>query len=207
MPKQTLKLAVLIVVIAMLTGAWFAHVINNAGNAAPSLQSGTFISPPREIVDFNLQGTHGVPATKSSFANHWSVLFFGYTTCPDVCPTTLAQLSDVHKALSNLPAELQPQFIFVSVDPKRDTLEKLSAYLNYFSPDFIGFTGPQPQLDTLTKSLGVPVIIQPLQDGSYTVDHSASLFVINPQQQLAAIFSPPYEAATLTRDLRALVKH
>ncbi len=205
MQKHHLKFVVLIIVIAALLGAWLSHVISSINHATPSLQTGTLITPPRAVSEFALQDTHGNAVSQSSFANHWSVLFFGYTSCPDVCPTTLAQLATTHKALSDLPVESQPQFIFVSVDPHRDTIEKLSAYLNYFSPDFIGFTGAQPQIDALTKSIGVPVMIQLAQDGSYTVDHSASLFIINPQQQLAAVLSPPFQPATLEKDLRSIM--
>ncbi|MES1195889.1 MAG: SCO family protein, partial [Steroidobacter sp.] len=99
------------------------------------------------------------------------------------------------------------QFIFVSIDPKRDTSEKLSAYVNYFSPDFLGFTGTEQQISAFTKSMGVPVMMQFTQDGAYTLDHSASLFVINPQLQLTAIFSPPYQATALASDLRLLATH
>jgi len=207
MQKQSLKFAALIVVIAMVVGAWLSHIITSTRAPAPSLLTGTILTPPRPLPAFTLQDTHRGTSSTASLANHWSVLFFGYTTCPDVCPTTLAQLATTHKLLGNLPIDSQPQFIFVSVDPKRDTVDKLSAYLNYFSPDFIGYTGLQQQIDSLTNSLGVPVMIQLAQDGSYTVDHSASLFVINPQQQLAAILSPPYQPETLAADLRALITH
>jgi protein SCO1/2 len=205
MKQPHFKFALLITVLAMLMGAWLAHLISNARHAPPSLKNGTILTPARTLPEFNLQDTQGHAVSRASLANHWSVLFFGYTSCPDVCPTTLAMLKQTYASLADIPASSQPQFIFVSVDSKRDTAEKLQNYLQYFNPAFVGWTGTQEQLDVLTKSIGVPVIIQSLPDGGYTVDHSASLFVISPQQQLYAVISPPYQPAMLASDLRLLV--
>ncbi len=204
MQKQQQKFVFLIMVIAILLGGWLANVVAHVRQTPLALQTGTLISPPRSLPKFVLQDMHGQSVSQTTLAGRWSVLFFGYTSCPDVCPTTLAQLSQVHKALAGLPAASQPQFIFISVDPKRDTAAKLISYLQYFDADFQGFTGTPAQLDTFTKALGVPVIIQSTADGAYTVDHSASLFVINPQQQLAAVISPPYQTSALASDLRLL---
>lgn len=205
MKNQQLKFGILMAVIAMILGGWLAHLITSTRHASPALQSGTLLKPPRAVAAFTLQDIHGNPVSLASLANHWSVLFFGYTSCPDVCPATLAQLARTHKALSNLPAKLQPQIILISVDPKRDTIEKLGSYLQFFSKDFLGFTGTQQQIDSFTKAMGVPVEYKTQPDGSYTVDHAAVLFVIDPQQHLHAVFSPPYDAAILAKDLRSLV--
>ncbi|HVY23280.1 MAG TPA: SCO family protein [Steroidobacteraceae bacterium] len=207
MKSQQLKFGILMAVIAMLLGAWLAHLVTGMRNAPPALQTGTVITPPRDVPAFTLQDTHGKPVTLMSLANHWSILFFGYTSCPDVCPTTLSQLAAAHKLLADLPAQQQPQIIFISVDPRRDTIAKLAGYLNYFSKDFLGFTGTQEQINAFTSAMGVPVGYETQPDGSYTVDHAATLFAINPQQQLVAVFSPPYQAAALAKDLRILVTH
>lgn len=207
MKNQQLKFVILIVVVAILLGAWLAQLITSTRNAAPALQTGTVITPPRAVPEFTLEDTHGQPVTLTSLANHWSILFFGYTSCPDVCPTTLSQLAATHKLLTDLPAKLQPQIVFISVDPKRDTIQKLTGYLQYFSHDFTGFTGTQQQIDAFTKAMGVPVGYEMQPDGTYTVDHAATLFVINPQHQLNAVFSPPYQPAALAKDLRTLVTH
>jgi len=207
MQKSQPKIAILIIAIAMILGGWLSHVITTTHQALPALQTGSMIFPPRPIEKFSLLDSHGQAVTQSTLANRWSVLFFGYTTCPEVCPTTLAVLAATHKLLADLPLEAQPKFIFVSVDPQRDSAENLLNYLNYFNPDFFGYTGTQQQLDSFTKSMGVPVLIQPAPNGAYTIDHSASLFVINPQLQLQAIFSPPYQATTLATDLRQLVTY
>jgi len=205
MQKTQFKFIILVVTTAALLGGWLSHVITSGRAVTSQLQLGTLITPPRTIPGFKMVDAQGHAVSQSNLVNHWSVLFFGYTSCPDVCPTTLAQLAATHKLLGDLPRELQPQFIFVSVDAKRDTPEKLNAYINYFSGDFLGFTGTQQQISDLTKSMGVPVMIQLTSEGAYTIDHSASLFVVNPQSQLAAILSPPYQANLLANDLRKLV--
>jgi len=212
MPKNQYKFFILIAVVAGVIGAWASNLFLNSRHAEPALHTGTIIDPPRQLVSFSVQDLHGNEVTQNALAGHWSVLFFGYTSCPDVCPTTLSQLSEVWKALADVPTSTsasssvssKPQFIFVSVDSKRDTPDKLAGYLHYFNPEFLGWTGTSQQIEALTKSIGVPVLIQPLPDGGYDIDHSASLFIINPQQQLYAIVSPPFQTAQLVDDLRSL---
>ncbi|HEX2586108.1 MAG TPA: SCO family protein, partial [Steroidobacteraceae bacterium] len=206
-PKTSYKLFILIAVIAGIVGAWVANVILANQHALPALHTGTVISPPRPLANFTMQDFHNNAVTPATLGGRWSVLFFGYTSCPDVCPTTLTQLTAVWKALSDIPAVQKPQFVFVSVDSKRDTPEKLAGYVHYFSADFQGWTGTEEQVKLLTKAIGVPVIIQSLPDGGYNIDHSASLFIINPEQQLYAVVSPPYQTTDLANDLRSLAMH
>jgi len=205
--KTPYKLFILIAVVAGIIGAWLSNVIVANRHAVPALRTGTVINPPRPLVNFTMQDSRNNVVNPSALTGHWSLLFFGYTSCPDVCPTTLAQLSAVWKALSDVPAGHKPQFIFISVDSKRDTPEKVAGYVHYFNPEFQGWTGTPEQVQALTKAIGVPVIIQSLPDGGYNIDHSASLFIINPQQQLYAIVSPPYQTADLANDLLSLVTH
>ena len=205
--KTSYKLFILIAVVAGIVGAWIANVILNNRHALPALHTGTVISPPRLLTAFTMTDLNNNVITPSTLSGRWSVLFFGYTSCPDVCPTTLSQLSAVWKALVDVPPAKKPQFVFISVDSKRDTPQKLAGYVRYFSPEFEGWTGSTDQVQLLTKAIGVPVIIQSLPDGTYSIDHSASLFIVNPEQQLYAVVSPPYETADLANDLRSLALH
>jgi protein SCO1/2 len=203
MQKNQLRLTLLVIAIAAIVGGWLSNVAFNLKSTVPALRTATVFSTPRMVTDFNLQDAHGQPFSNPQLKDRWTLLFFGYTSCPDVCPTTLNQFASIWKSLTDAE-RARLQFVFVSVDPKRDTLDKLAAYVSYFSSDFIGATGSAEQIASFTKSLGVPVIIQQTADGNYTVDHSASLFVINPQQQFAATISPPYTPAALTSDLKQL---
>jgi protein SCO1/2 len=133
------------------------------------------------------------------------MLFFGYTNCPDFCPTTLSTLAAMQKQLRAEHSVL-PQVIFVSVDAKRDTPAQLANYVPYFDPEFIGLTAAdQPAIEALAKQWGVAVMVQPPKDGSYTVDHSSAIFVLDPAGRLAAILSGPFTVGALQSDFRRIV--
>ena len=132
-------------------------------------------------------------------------MFFGYTNCPDFCPTTLTTLAAVEKRLraAQLPT---PQVIFVSVDAKRDTPAQLAKYVPYFDPDFVGLTATdQPAIEALAKKWGVAVLIRPAADGNHTVDHSGAIFVIDPKGNLAAVLTGPFTVEALQSDIQRLV--
>jgi protein SCO1/2 len=134
------------------------------------------------------------------------VMFFGYTNCPDFCPTTLTLLAAVQKRLRAAKTVALPQVIFVSVDAKRDTPAQLARYVPYFDADFIGLTAAdQPSIEAFARKWGVAVMIEPAQDGNYTVDHSGAIFVIDPTGRLAAILTGPFTTDSVQSDLRRIV--
>ena len=174
--------------------------------AAVDLTTGTFLTPSRAMPDFSLIDQQGRMFGTANLRGHWSMLFFGYTNCPDFCPTTLTTLAALQKRLRAVKAPVRPQVIFVSVDAKRDTPAQLAKYVPYFDPEFIGLTAAdQPSIEALAKKLGVAVIIRPTADGNYTVDHSAALFVVDPQARLAAILTGPFSAGDLQSDFLRIV--
>lgn len=173
---------------------------------AVELITGTVLTPSRELADFILIDHQGRSFGPANLLGRWSLMFFGYTNCPDFCPTTLTTLAAVKKRLSANPAAVLPQVIFVSVDARRDTPAQLAKYVPYFDRDFIGLTAAdQPSIEAVAKKLGVAVIIQPTADGNYTVDHSGAIFVINPQGRLAAILTGPFSVNALQTDFQRLV--
>ena len=126
--------------------------------------------------------------------------------CPDICPTTLATLAAARKSLADLPAGQLPAVTLVSVDPGRDTPEALARYVAHFDPSFVGVTGGADALDALTRGLGVAFFIGPADaGGNYAVDHTAAIFLVDPEGRLAALFSGPHEAGTIARDYRRIV--
>jgi protein SCO1/2 len=128
-------------------------------------------------------------------------MFFGYTNCPDFCPTTLSTLAALEQRLRVTQGAVLPQVLFVSVDAKRDTPEQLARYVPYFDPTFIGLTAAdQPSIEAVAAKLGALVVITPLKDGTYTVDHSANLLVLDPRGRLAAILTGPFTVPTLAAD-------
>ena len=143
--------------------------------AVPSLESGTSFPQPRPLADFNLVDTHGAPASTAALRGHPTLVFFGFTHCPDVCPTTLALLASVQKQVA------QPglKVALISVDPERDTPEQLGKYIASFGGDLIGLTGPPPEIVKTLKTFGVAASRVDLPGGSYTMDHSATVFALD----------------------------
>jgi protein SCO1/2 len=136
----------------------------------------------------------------------WTFLFFGFVNCPDVCPTTLATLAEVRRISDDLPPGDQPEVVLVSVDPARDTPDSLASYVAHFDPAFTGVTGSAESIESLTRELGVAVIIgPPAADGNYAVDHTAAIFLIDPAGSVSALFGTPHEAAVIARDFRRIL--
>ncbi len=173
---------------------------------AVDLATGSFLTPSRALPDFSLIDQQGRTFSAVNLRGHWSLLFFGYTNCPDFCPTTLTTLAAMNKGLRADKALVVPQVVFVSVDAKRDTPEQLSKYVPYFDPEFIGLTAAdQSGIEAIAKKLGVAVIIKPTADGGYTVDHSGAIFVLNPDGRLTAILTGPFSVAALQVDFQRIV--
>lgn len=170
------------------------------------LTTGTYFAPGRKLPDFSLIDQQGRVFGSPNLRGRWSLLFFGYTNCPDFCPTTLTTLAAMQKRLRAAKTSVLPQVIFVSVDAKRDTPAQMAKYVPYFDPEFIGLTAAdQPAIEAVAKRFGVSVIIQPASDGTYTVDHSGAIFVLDPDGRLSAILSGPFSVDALQGDFRRIV--
>jgi protein SCO1/2 len=169
--------------------------------APVELATGAQLVPSRALPDFNLIDSNGRNFGAANLRGHWSIMFFGYTNCPDFCPTTLTTLAALAKRLRAEPGAVLPRVVFVSVDAKRDTPQQLAKYVPYFDPSFIGLTAAdQPSIEAVAAKLGVAVVITALKDGTYTVDHSANLFVLDPDGRLAAILTGPFTVPALAAD-------
>lgn len=169
-------------------------------NTPPDLGEGAKLLPtPRDVTDFALTDHSGRSFDRSRLLGHWSLLFFGYTYCPDVCPTTLQALGRVKKLWdSRAPgAPAPPQIVFISVDPERDTLARLREYVSYFDPSIVAATGSMEQLTRLARSVGVYFARAESKgaDGGYLVDHSAQLYLVDPEGRLRAVLDDPHDPA------------
>lgn len=138
--------------------------------------------------------------TNTNFKNKWSFVFFGYTHCPDICPTTLVTLKHINKALEKYPqAKSDFQVVFVSVDPERDTPKGLASYVSFFNKDFTAITGSSENLMTFAKQFSAAYIKETSDaEGDYLMSHTSSIFLVNPKQELVASFSPPLSSETIT---------
>jgi len=139
-----------------------------------------------EIRHFELVDTEGAVVTPKSFAGKWALLFFGFTRCPDVCPTTLIDMGQLLERLGPQAENLQP--VFVSVDPEWDTRERMADYMKNFDPRIVGLTGTMDQIREVAKNYSVFFRKVPIEEDGYTVDHSAALYLLNPE----GIYVRPY---------------
>lgn len=204
---QTLLLSALVVIVAIAAGMFVSRAfLGGAGGEQAALAHGTLLEPARALPQMDLVDQNEAVFDAARLKGKWSLLFFGFTNCPDVCPITLATLAQVEKSLADLPAEDRPQVVLMSVDPKRDTPQQLAKYVKHFSPSFIGTTGAPEAVEKFTRQLGVPVAIHMLDGGSYTVDHSATIFLINPDAELRAVFSTPHVSTQIAADYRRIVR-
>jgi protein SCO1 len=192
-----------IAIVAALAGVYVARMLNQP--AVPSLESGTSLPQARVLPDFNLVDTQGRPASPAALRGHPTLVFFGFTHCPDVCPTTLALLANVQKqAVQQHPAMAGIKVALISVDPERDTPEQLGSYIASFRGDLIGLTGSASEIVKATRAFGVAAARVDLGGGNYTMDHSAAVFVLDSRARIVAVFTPPLSAAALSRDLARL---
>ncbi len=199
-------LIVAIVLAGIIAGAATAQYFWRARGAPPELEQAVLFSETRALPGFALVDQAGRPFGPEQLRGHWTWLFFGFVNCPDICPTTLATLAAARKSLADLPDAERPRVTLVSVDPARDTPEVLARYVAHFDPTFSGITGSAEAINGLANALGVAVIVGPAAaDGSYTVDHSAAIFLVNPEGRIAALFGTPHEAGTIARDFRRIV--
>jgi protein SCO1/2 len=160
--------------------------------------NGAYIfAEPRDIAPFALIDQNGKAFTKGELRGHWSLMFFGFTFCPDVCPTTLAEMAQVIKVLDKKYVD-DTRVVFVSVDPVRDTPAKIKPYVEYFNPKFTGVTGEFLALKRFATELNVPFAKVPGgTPENYQIEHGSSVVLINPQGQYAGFFKAPIEAGKL----------
>lgn len=173
---------------------------------------GTILSPPRKIIIPELYRDDGEKFTLDDLTGHWSLLFFGYTHCPDICPVTLGIVAQAKKAATSIN-HMFPDVVFVSVDPERDKVEMLADYVQYFDKDFIGVTGDKEMIKALTLQMSVVYMKVPVDNGTsvnsddsvYNVDHSSALLLVNPDGKLVAFLNPPHDAETILKDFQTVV--
>lgn len=196
----------IVVLAGVLAGVVVAHFMRDRVDPLPLLERATLFAEPRTLPAFELVDQGQVPFGPDRLRGRWTFLFFGFVHCPDVCPTTLATLADVRRKIASESARDVPQVVLVSVDPGRDTPPVLAQYVAHFDPSFTGVTGDPAAIETLTQALGVAVFIgPPAEDGSYAVDHTAAIFLVDPEGRVAALFNTPHEAASIARDYRSIV--
>jgi len=183
---------------AVAVGAGLA--LREHSNGPVTLRAGTALPEPQPLARFAFTDQGGRPFTRANLEGRWSLLFTGFTHCPDVCPTTLAMMGDLQRRL----AREDLQFVFVSVDPERDTPETIARYLAHFDPKLVGATGTRAEMERFTAGLGLAQVRNPGVGDEYSVDHSTAFVLIDPEARLAGYFQAPHRRDALVADLAAL---
>ncbi|WP_330924539.1 SCO family protein [Candidatus Sororendozoicomonas aggregata] len=199
----------LLAVIAVILGGTVYKYLNKPPLTKEQLQGmGAIVfDTPRSFNVTGLVNHRGQPFTKESLTGNWTIMYFGYTFCPDICPATLGQLNKMDKRLKETHPELAAKihYVMVTVDPARDTVEKLSGYVPYFNPDFVGLTGGIKAIYDLTQQLNVAFtpVTNP-KDAFYLVDHSANLAIINPKGDHHGFIRPPLDSTRIITIIQAM---
>ena len=193
--KLLLTLVAALALVAGVGMAWWFTTQSTENETPQYLQS---FPEPRQLAEVTLVNQQGETVTNELFKGHWSLLFLGYTFCPDVCPTTMAALGKIYPELKNISTDSPIQVVFVSVDPKRDTPERLASYVEYFNPEFVAVTGEHKMLFPFARSMGLMYAIAESTDNpNYLVDHSASVVVVDPNGLAIGRFKPEYNPGEL----------
>ena len=159
-----------------------------------SIRTGQLYPEAKALEPFTLINHKGESFTRADLQGLWSFVFFGYTTCPDVCPMTLGEMARLQSTLPEVMKK-DTQFIFVTVDPERDTVEQLAQYMPFFNADIIGLTGTENTTAAFARQLGVAFAKVPQEHGSYLMDHSVRVFLLNPNGERHALFAPTQGAS------------
>lgn len=169
---------------------------------------GTYLEKARSLTQFNLMGTDKKPFNNDSLKGQWTFVFFGFTNCGYLCPTTMAQLGKMYKILEAKNVKNLPKIVMISIDPDRDNLDKLEHYVKAFHPNFYGARGDESSVKSITDEMGIAfekIVNKNSNPENYDVQHSGTILLINPQGELNAFFTLPHHAGLMAKDYLKLI--
>ncbi|MGY0559612.1 SCO family protein [Luteimonas sp. A277] len=206
-------LIILVVALAAGLGLLAAQkILSGPGStgAQPETRAISLFPQPRELPDFAMQQSDGTQLLPGELHGHWTIVFIGFTFCPDVCPMTLTQLGQAQRQWEDIPDGVRPRVLFVSVDPERDTPDRIGDYISAFHRDTLGATADIPALEEFTRSLSLVFMKVPAPDGvpedQYSIDHSSAMAILDPQARMAGVLQGPLDPEAIAADLRMLTE-
>lgn len=208
-PEQRRGILITVVLLVLFMVAVLAGFLHKLGqprvisDSELRLNGAVKLERPRILDNFELLADSGETFYTEELGGRWTLVFFGFTHCPDICPTTLSTLNNFYRTLDK-EVQGDTDILLVSVDPKRDRPEKLRDYVRYFNPDFRGVTGEFLNLKRFANQLNVPFNKVPLEDGDYTVDHGSQVVLINPRGHYHAFFKAPLDPAKMKLTYRSI---
>lgn len=191
-----------VAIIAIATGTWLSMRVMTP---PAELQTATLLPAPAELAEFSLLDQDGKTFTSESFKGTWSLVFFGFTHCPDICPLTLQVLANARQLMADNGEQILPRIVLVSVDPERDRPENLARYVAHFGDHTVGVTGELAEVRKLTDGLGVFFEKAGDDPQNYLVDHSAVVIVVNPDGNFHSLFGAPHHAENFAHDMPLLI--
>lgn len=195
------------VVVLVLLALLFGYLFYKRSHEAPTTTfENTVLNPPVDLPQFNLTDCNGNAFTRDSLQNQWTLLFFGYTNCMHLCPTTMSTLNQMYQILVTQQQSPMPQVVMISIDPEHDSLTKLKQFVTSFNPHFQGATGQRDEIDVLTKALNIEYAKQNSSENpnGYTIDHSGAVALVDPSGRLIMIFSPPIDPKVMAHDINLI---
>lgn len=192
--------------IAMAAGIWLGQSSNQQTQSLkPAIIQGAIFPQAKFIKHFELIDQNNNIISKRDFLNHWSLIFVGYTNCPDICPTTLSVMNQVIEYMNEQLIQA-PEIVFLSVDPERDTPLHLKRYVEYFNKDFLGLTGSLEQVTQVSQNMNAvfrkaPGLNGKISSDDYLIDHSSALMLINPQGNLQSILTAPHTPGSIIESI------
>lgn len=180
-------------------------LLNRAGNVVPTIEVATVLDEPRPLPAVALTDDHGEPFALSDLAGRHTLVFFGFTNCPDVCPITMGVIAEAIRQLRTEAPDLVPEVLFISVDPARDSLSRIDTYLDAFDSAFLGATADEATIEPLLTALSVTVHKEARNGETYNVVHNGTIYVLDDSARWSAIFGgSDHRAGTIVNDYLAI---
>jgi protein SCO1 len=208
--KINITVIALLAFVALIVGLFVSQHIHVRKKIDRNAFHGTLLENPRAINQFKLTGIDDKPFTNDNLKGKWTMIFFGFTNCGYLCPTTMAELGKMYRLLEDKNIKRLPQVVMVSIDPQRDSITKLGQYVKAFDSHFLGARGSQDSIDVMTKEMGIVHMkvlskTSPEASKNYDIEHSGTVMLFNPEGQLSAFFSMPHDAQSIATDYAMLV--
>jgi protein SCO1 len=213
-PKRHIKLILFLLAFSLFIA--FIAIYFGVVQRQPKLLSaqeikieGIVLPSGKKIADFQLTDNNGKPFTKENLKGHWTMLFFGFTNCGNVCPTTMVELNKMYKTLqAELPDNKLPQVVLISVDPERDTVEKMDAYVRAYNSHFVGARADISETQAFANQMHIAAVkMQPEGHAAhhYMINHSAEILLVNPNAEVQAYLSYPHKADQMVKDYKSML--
>lgn len=201
--RRTIAIVLVFIVLVVYGFIWRMNQPVIMNDEQLRVNGAIVLDKPRIFSDFELVDHRGEVFNIDRFRDTWTMVFFGFTHCPDICPTTLAVLNDTYSKMKESEKQ-KLQVVMISLDPERDTVEALAEYVPYFNEEFIGVTGNKHLIRRLTAEINIAYNKVPLAGDDYTVDHSTQLVLINPKGHYHGFFKAPHSETTLRSTWRSI---